>query len=201
MSLFTTIGQGTGTAANTGFRPLLPPIVMGIMAKLNAGIDLDGTHWSWLESWIVIAILVVLFIGGWILDRTGQNPIRRGGRDPEALPAYMVLAGTAGALVFAGSLADGHEQSWPGLIAGPVIGFIATVAFAQLFMRANRRLASAGDSGVLLGLGRDLLTIALTVLVLLVDVVGYAVALAAIVLLVRARTRADEKYEGLRILR
>lgn len=201
MSLFTNIGQGVGTASNTGFRPLLPPIVMGVMAKLNAGIDLSHTHWSWLESWVVIAILAVLFVGGWITDRTGTNPIRRGGRDPESLPEFMVLAAIAGALVFAGSLADGHRASWPGLVAGAVIGFIATFAFAQLFMRANRRLASAGDPGVLLGLSRDLLTIALTVLVILVDVAGYAVALAAIVLLIRARTRGDEKYEGLRILR
>ena len=201
MSLATTIGQGTGTAANAGFRPLLPPIVMGVMGKLHAGIDLSHTHWSWLESWASIIILAVLFIGGWIMDRAGSNPIRRGGRDPETLPEYAVLAAVAGALVFSGSLADGHEQTWPGLVAGAVVGFIATFAFAQLFMRANRRLAAAGDPGVLLGLGRDVLTIALTVLVILVDVVGYAVALAAIVLLVRARARGDEKYEGLRILR
>ena len=150
---------------------------------------------------IVIILLAVLFVGGWIADRAGVSPIRRGGRDPESLPEYMLLAAIAGALVFSGSLADGHYQTWPGLVAGAVAGAVATVAFAQLFMRANRRLATAGDPGIVLGLGRDLLTIALTVLVILVDVAGYAVALAAIALLVRARARGDEKYEGLRILR
>jgi uncharacterized membrane protein HdeD (DUF308 family) len=106
-----------------------------------------------------------------------------------------------GALLFAASLADGGRTTWPGLIAGAVAGFIGYLAFARFFNRANRRLAAAGDSGVVLGLGRDLLTIALTVLVVLTNWLGYAVLLAAIVLLVTARRREGEKYEGLRILR
>jgi hypothetical protein len=68
-------------------------------------------------------------------------------------------------------------------------------------MRANLHLFAAGDPGVVLGLGRDLLTIALCVLCVLVDPVGYAVLAAAIVLLFTARRREGEKYEGLRILR
>jgi hypothetical protein len=46
-----------------------------------------------------------------------------------------------------------------------------------------------------------LLTIVLTVVVVLTNWVGYAVLLAAVVLLVSARRREGEKYEGLRILR
>jgi hypothetical protein len=68
-------------------------------------------------------------------------------------------------------------------------------------MRANQRLFAAGDSGVLLGLGRDLLVIVLSVVCVLVDVVGYAVLAVALVLLATARRREGEKYEGLRILR
>ena len=68
-------------------------------------------------------------------------------------------------------------------------------------MRANARVFATGDPGVVLGLGRDALTIALTVACVLADVVGYAVFAVALVLLVTARRREGEKYEGLRILR
>jgi hypothetical protein len=119
----------------------------------------------------------------------------------EAAPTYPVSCAAAGALLFAGSLADGGQTSWPGLVAGALAGFLGYLALGRLFMRANQRLFAAGDPGVVLGLGRDLLTVALTVLVVVADVAGYVVTLVAIVLLVAAQRRADEKYEGLRILR
>ena len=75
------------------------------------------------------------------------------------------------------------------------------LALGLLFMRANQRLFAAGDPGVLLGIGRDLLTIALTVVVVFAYVVGYAVFVAALVLILMARRREGEKYEGLRVLR
>jgi hypothetical protein len=201
ISAFMDIGQGSGLAGDGGLRPLLPPIVVGAMARANAGIDLEGTDFSWMESWIFIGVLAALFIGAWLIDRSKSNLMRRGGTDPEALPSYPLLAAAAGALVFAASLAAGGETSWPGLLGGALLGFVGYLAFARLFMRANRRLAAAGDPGTLLGLGRDLLTIAIAVVVILADVVGYLVVLASLVLLVSARRREGEKYEGLRVLR
>lgn len=201
ISAFTDIGQGAGTAASTGFRPLLPPIIVGALAHLDAGIDLNGTDWHWMESWIFVGALAVLFIAGWLIDRSRTNLIRRGGSDPESRPDYAVLGAACGALVFGASLAAGGETSWPGLVAGAAVAFVGYLAFSRLFMRANRRLAAAGDSGTLLGLGRDLLTIAVVVLVVLVDVLGYVVLLAALALAIGARRREGEKYEGLRVLR
>ena len=119
----------------------------------------------------------------------------------EIQPSYRISCAIAGALLFAGSLADGGETSWPGLVAGAIIGFIGFLALGLLFMRSTERVLAAGDPGVVLGLGRDLLTIALTVVCVLLDVVGYAVLLAALVLMLTARRREGEKYEGLRILR
>ena len=119
----------------------------------------------------------------------------------EAGPAYPILCAAAGALVFGGSLADGGHTAWPGLVAGVVAGFIGFLSFGLLFMRANARLMAAGDPGTVLGLARDAMTIALTVLVILVDVLGYVVLAAALVLIVTARRREGEKYEGLRVLR
>jgi uncharacterized membrane protein len=172
------------------------------MAHEDAGIDFSGTDWSWMESWVFIGILAVLFIAFWVIDREGKSEvIRPGGRATEAGPVYPLLCAAAGALLFAGSLADGGETSWPGLVAGALVGFIGYLALGRLFMRANQRLLAAGDPGVVLGLARDALTIALTVLVVLVDVVGYVVLAATLVLLATARRREGEKYEGLRILR
>jgi hypothetical protein len=195
------IGQGAGLASDGGLRPLLPPIVVGVMARADAGIDLEGTDFSWMESWIFIGVLAALFIGAWLIDRSKSNLMRRGGRDPEADPSYPLLCAGAGALVFAASLAAGGETAWPGIVGGALLGFVGYLAFALLFMRANRRLAAAGDPGTLLGLGRDALTIGLCVLVILADVAGYLVVIAALVLLVTARRREGEKYEGLRVLR
>jgi Domain of unknown function (DUF4126) len=202
ISAFTDIGQGAGLATTSGARPFLAVITTGVLAHEDAGIDFTGTDWAWMESWIFIGILAVLFIAFWVMDRQGKSEvIRPGGRATEAGRQYQVLCVVAGALLFAGSLADGGETSWPGLIAGAVIGLIGYLALGRLFMRANQRLFAAGDPGVVLGLGRDLLTIALAVLVVFVDVIGYAVLAAAIVLILMARRREGEKYEGLRVLR
>jgi hypothetical protein len=202
MSTFTDIGQGAGLGTTSGARPFLAVITTGVLAHEDAGIDFTGTDWSWMESWIFIGILAALYIVFWVMDRQGKSEvIRPGGRAMEAGPPYPVFCAVAGALLFAGSLADGGETSWPGLIAGAAIGFIGYLALGRLFMRANQRLLATGDPGVVLGLGRDLLTIALVVVCVLVDVVGYVVLLAALVLLATARRREGEKYEGLRVLR
>jgi hypothetical protein len=155
-----------------------------------------------MESWLFLGILAALYIVFWIMDREQKNElIRPGGRAMEASPTYPVFCAAAGALLFAGTLADHGHASWPGLVAGAVVGFIGYLALGLLFMRANQRLFAAGDPGVVLGLGRDLLVIALTVVCVLADPVGYAVLAAALVLMVTARRREGEKYEGLRVLR
>jgi Domain of unknown function (DUF4126) len=202
ISAFTDIGQGAGLATTGGLRPLLPLITVGVMAHEDAGVNFSGTDWSWMESWVFIGILAAVFVAFWVVDRLGtSNPVRPAGRPPEAGLPYVVLCAAAGALLFAGSLADGGETSWPGLVAGAIVGFIGYLALARFFVRANRRLAAAGDPGVVLGLGRDALTIVLTVVIVLLDPLGYVVLLAALALLVTARRREGEKYEGLRILR
>jgi hypothetical protein len=202
ISAFTDIGQGAGLATTSGARPFLAVIATGVLAHEDVGIDFTGTDWSWMESWIFIGILAALFIAFWVMDREGKSGrMRPGGRAMEAATAYPVSCAIAGALLFAGSLADGGESAWPGLVTGAAVGFIGYLALGRLFMRANQRLFAAGDPGILLGIGRDLLTVVLTVAVVLADVIGYAVFAAAIVLILMARRREGEKYEGLRVLR
>jgi hypothetical protein len=202
MSAFMDIGQGTGLAATAGARPLLPVIVTGVMANQDAGVDFSGTDWSWMENWGFIAALAAVFVVFWLLDRQGTNKLMRPkGRPPEAEPPYALLCAAAGALLFAGTLADGGEAGWPGLVAGAVVGFVGYLALGRLFMRTNQRLQAAGDPGVVLGLARDIGTIVLTVLIVLTDVVGFLALAAALVLLFTGRGREGEKYEGLRVLR
>lgn len=202
MSVFPEIGQGLGLATTAGARPLLPVIVTGVMANQDAGVDFSGTDWSWVESWAFIAIAAAVFLSFWVLDRSGTNRLMRPkGRPPEAEPPYQLLCAAAGAVLFAGSLADGGEAAWPGLIGGAVAGFVGYLALGRLFMRTNQRLQAAGDPGVVLGLARDAATIVLTILIVLTNVVGYAVLAAALVLMLSARGREGEKYEGLRVLR
>lgn len=196
------IGQGTGLAATAGARPLLPVIVTGVMANQDAGVDFSGTDWSWMESWVFIAIAAAAFLGFWLLDRSGTNKLMRPkGRPPEGEPPYAVMCAAVGAVLFAGTLADAGEASWPGLVAGAIVGFVSYLALGRLFMRTNQRLQAAGDPGITLGVARDLGTIALTVLIVLTDVVGFLVLLATLALLVTGRGREGEKYEGLRVLR
>lgn len=202
MSTFTDIGQGAGLAASSGARPFLVVITTGVMANADAGVDFTGTDWSWMESWVFLGILAALYVVFWVMDREQKSElIRPGGRAMEAGPAYPVLCAIAGALLFAGTLADAGHTTWPGLVAGAVGGFVGYLGLGLLFMRANQRLFTTGDPGVLLGLGRDVLTIVLTVLSVLVDPVGYVVLAAALVLMLTARRREGEKYEGLRVLR
>jgi hypothetical protein len=177
-------------------------IVTGVMAHEDAGVNFTGTSFAWMESWIFIGIVAASFILFWVLDRAGKSTlVRPGGVEPEAGAGYIVLCAVGGALLFAGSLADGGDSSLPGIFAGAIAGFIGYLALGRFFMRINRRLAAANDPGVLFGLGRDLLTIAVTVVVVLTNWVGYAVFLVALVLIATARGREDEKYEGLRVLR
>lgn len=201
------IGQGAGLATTSGVRPLLPPIVAGAMAKADAGIDFSGTDFSWMESWWWIGGLAALFIAGWLLDRSRTND-RAGegrkppaGRRPETSAGYGALCAAMGALTFAASLAAGHDAEWPGFIGGALLGFIGYLALARLFMRATARLAVAGDAGVLLGLARDAIGITASVVIILLDVVGYVAVVVALLLLLGARGRSEEKYEGLRVLR
>jgi Domain of unknown function (DUF4126) len=197
------IGQGAGLATASGVRPLVPPIVAGVLARADAGTDFSHTDWSWMESWVWIAVLAVFFLSSWLLDRPRAGHDQPGAERerPEANVGYGVLAGAMGALTFAASLADGGHTAWPGIVGGAVLGFIGYLALARLFARATARLNAAGDSGTLLGLARDAIAIGTSVAVIFVGVLGYLAVAVALFLLLTARSRGGEKYEGLRVLR
>ena len=101
--------------------------------------------------------------------------------------------------IFAGSLAQGHRDAWPGLIAGVACAALAYAAVAALFDRARRRLES-GAAG-LLDLYADGVALALAGLAIALPPAGLVALIAFAVLVVRSRGGRDSKYEGLRVLR
>jgi hypothetical protein len=139
LSLFLDIGQGAGLAGATGIRPFLPPLLAGALARGDIGLDFEGTDWRFLESpgfLLAVFALAVLWYG---VERSGPN------RALELAAAALGLA--LGAMLFAGSLADGGRSAWPGIVLGVACAALAWAAVGGLFERARRRLAASAGSG------------------------------------------------------
>jgi Domain of unknown function (DUF4126) len=196
MSLFLDIGTGAGLAGATGVRPFLPPLLAGALARGDVGIDFDGTDWSFLESPGFLAAVLVLAVASYALDRSTSADGE--GRSPAAL-ALLVLAAVLGALLFAGSLADGGHGSLIGLVAGPLCALLAWAAVSGVLDRARRRLDSG--AAALLGVYADAAALLLAALAILVPPASFLALAGFAVLLLRGRDREGEKYAGLRILR
>jgi uncharacterized protein DUF4126 len=193
ISLFLDIGQGAGLASASGVRPFLPPLLAGALARGDIGLDFDGTDYHFLESPGFLLAVLALAVLAYALDRRGGEA-----RDP----ATFALAGVAlviGALLFAGSLAEGHHESWPGLVAGAACAALGYAAVASLFARARRRLE--GGAAGLLSVYADAIALALAGLAIALPPVGLVALVAFAFLLVRSRSGREGKYEGLRVLR
>src|SRR3954463_12232306 len=128
IALFMDIGQGAGTAGASGVRPFLPALLAGALARGDSGIDFSGTDYSFLESSWFLLVVLFLAVAVYALNRRGQNLLVE--------RATAVLGLVLGALLFAGSLADGDETSWWGLIAGALCAALGYFAIATLFARA-----------------------------------------------------------------
>ena len=198
MSLFLDIGKGAGLASASGVRPFLPPLLAGALARGNIGINFDRTDYHFLETPTFLAAVLALAVLAYAVDR-GRGARRPEGRDPLAL-GLAAVALALGALLFAGSLAGGHHEGWPGLIAGVACATLGYAAVAALFGRARRRLEGSGAAS-LLDVYADGIALALAGLSIALPPVGIAGVVAFVVLIVRARGGGERKYEGLRVLR
>lgn len=195
MSLFLDIGQGAGLAGSSGVRPYLPPLLAGALARGNIGLDFSGTSYSFLESSWWLVLMFALAVLSYIAER--RRPELARSRQAELLLAALGLA--FGALLFAGSLADEHHTSWPGLIAGVACAALGFAAVVGLLRRTRRRLDQSAAS--FLTAYADAIALALAGLSIAIPPIAF-VALAAFVLLIASGQRAGgQKYEGLRILR
>ena len=179
------------------------------MARSDIGIDFDGTDFRFIESTGFLLAVLALAVIAYALERVragrGEGDPRPAEPDPAGRPGgrspieagLLVLAMAFGALLFAGSLADGGHTSWPGIVAGVACALLGYLAVAALFARARRRL----EDPTLLEVYSDGISLLLAALSVLAPPLGLIALLGFLFLLVRARGQADQKYEGLRILR
>jgi len=192
VSLALDIGQGAGLASASGVRPFLPPLLAGALARGDIAIDFDGSDWRFLESpgfLLAILVLAVLSYGA-----------ERSGFDRRALRLGLAGLGVVlGAMLFAGSLAEGDTVSWPGLVGGAAAAALGFVAVGGLVERARARL-DEGAAG-LLNAYADAAALALAAIAIFVPPVAFLGLIALAVLLVRGRHEGERKYAGLRILR
>jgi hypothetical protein len=200
ISVFLDIGQGAGLASASGVRPYLPPLLAGGLARADAGIDFSGSDFSFLESPAFLLAVFGLAVISYGAERSLANQSGESGRPTRAVALGLGLAGMViGALLFAGSLAAGHETAWPGLIGGVACAALAWAAVGSLVERARARLA--GQASGLLSLYADVAALVLAGIAIFVEPVAYAAIAAFVVLLVRGRRDGDKKYAGLRVLR
>jgi hypothetical protein len=194
MDLFLAISQGIGVSVAPGIRAFLPPLLIGVLARANLGIDFEGTDYSFLESvgWLVALVVAV-----------GLSVLARRMRIRLPVAVIGAVAAAIGALEFGGSLADEGSAAGPGLVAGAACALVGLGASRAFFDRAAERLRSSDRADVtpLIELYAEAAALAVAGLAVLAPPVSYlALAFCGWVLVVRRR-RAARKYEGLRILR
>jgi hypothetical protein len=192
-SLFFDIGQGAGLSGASGVRPFLPPLLAGALARGDIGLDFDGTGWQFLESPVFLLALFVLAVLWYGLERSGPN------RVAERAAAALGLA--LGGLLFAGSLAEGGHEAWPGIVAGVACATLAWASVGALLQRAGDRLRRSGAGGDMLALYGEAIALAVAGLSIAFPPLAFVALIAFAVLLVRSRGEGDRKYAGLRILR
>jgi hypothetical protein len=198
MSLFLDIGTGAGLAGASGIRPYLPPLLTGALARGDVAIDFDGTDWSFLESAVFLAAVLALGVGAYLLERRGAGAQAGERRSPVELFAGIVGI-VLGALLFAGALADGGEESWIGLVLGPLCAALGWLAVGGLVERARRRLE--GGAAALLTVYADAAALVLAAVAIFVPPLSFLALIGFVLLLLGGRRREGEKYAGLRILR
>lgn len=199
MDLLLATTQGLGLSLASGLRSFLPPLLVGVLARSDAGVDFSGTDYAFLEStWflaVALALNVIVFALGLALRR---GPVRH---PPEALLTSFQLA--FGALLFAGSLAENGSSPWPGLPAGAALSLLAVVVSRSVFAGASQRQGSEAeaDQAGSLEVMFDAAALVLTALAVFVSPLSLLALLGLLWLAGARRRRGARKYEGLRILR
>jgi hypothetical protein len=198
LSLILDIGQGAGLSGATGVRPFLPPLLVGALARGDVGVDFDGTDFSFLESELFLLLVLVGAVGSYVGERSVANQTESSSRGP--LELGLAGAGVVlGALLFAGSLAAGGAEWWPGVLAGAACALLAFTSLGSLIGRARRRLDASAAR--LLPVYADALALALAALAIVLPPLGFVAIAGFVLLLVRGGGGDREKYAGLRSLR
>jgi Domain of unknown function (DUF4126) len=192
MSVFMDTTTGMGLSGATGVRPYLPPLLAAALARSDTGIDFDGTDWHFLEStWFMLAVLAVGVVA-YLTERSEAN--RR------SVELFSGAVGVIlGAMLFAGALADGGTQAWPGLIGGVICAALGWRAVGGLIERTRARLQEG--PAALLTAYADAVALLLAAIAIFVPPASILAIAGFVVLLFAGRRREGEKYAGLRVLR
>jgi uncharacterized membrane protein len=191
MKLILDLLQGAGVASATGVRPFLPPLLYGLLATDDLGVDFDGTAFSFLEApWFLVLLGVLLVVTVLVRSRFESGPGER---------VLVAAAVVLGALQGAGTLDDRFDVWWPGLILGAVFAALGARVASDLLARVRRRLdAEAAGALFLYAEAFALVLVGLSVLFPPLALLGIGLL---VFLLLGGRRREGEKYAGLRILR
>ena len=191
------ICQGLGLALAVGIGGPIAALFISMMGSLDAGIHPDGSDYDFLgATWFLVTLLALVVLA--MLAR---------GRPSLRYPTIAVLA-AIGAIVFAASFAENGDAAWPGL----VVGAVADGAGRARLLRRPRgrdrprqgqraRQQREADAANVLIVAFAAAGIVLAAVCLFVPPVSLLAVAALAYLAASRRRRADEKYEGLRILR
>jgi Domain of unknown function (DUF4126) len=204
--LFFYIGLGAGLAAACGLRPFLPLLLAGALASSKAlGVSFSHGDYSFLEAdwWLLVVVVVAVFAYAlqMLLGLAPTIDTSERSQRPDPLAASLAGVGVGtGALLFAGTLAAHGDSAWLGILGGFLVAGLAQRASGPVISRARVRLPDRGAREALT-VYLDAASLLLVALVALLHPLGY-VAIALLAWFVwRMRSRSDEKYAGLRILR
>jgi hypothetical protein len=204
--IFFYIGLGAGLAAACGLRPFLPVLLAGALGSASAlGVIFDHDPYRFLQSsWWLLAIAAALVVAYGLQLVLGLAPTldpRSASRRPDPLAATLVgIAYGMGALLFAGTLAAHNDAWWPGLVGGLATVWVAQTASGPIIAGARGRLPDRSAREALT-VYLDAAALVLAALVCALHPLGYVLVAALAWFIWRGRSRADEKYAGLRILR
>jgi hypothetical protein len=199
------IGLGAGLAAACGLRPFLPLLAAGALGSSGAlGVSFDHGSFHFLQQgWWLLLVVLAMAVAYALQLLLGLAPTMDSRSESVPAPLAAAITGLAygaGAVLFAGTLADHGDAWWPGLIGGLLAAALAQWAAGPVIAGARKRLPDRAAREALT-VYLDAAAVLMAALVALLHPLGY-VALAVLVwFLVRRRARAGEKYAGLRILR
>ena len=197
--IFFDIGLGLGLAAACGLRPFLPLLLAGALGSAKAlGLTFPHGDFHFLQQgWWLLAVVVVLALSYLAQLRLGRAAA---GRASPLQAAITGLACGAGAVLFAGTLDAHHDAWWPGLLGGIAAALLAQAVAGPVVEGARSRLSDRAAREALT-VYLDAASLLLAALVALLHPLGYLVPVLLAWFMLRRRSRAGERYAGLRILR
>jgi hypothetical protein len=179
--------QGIGIAVGLGLELPIAGLLAIALARGDVGIDYDHTDFSFLESPVALAVLLLLAVVLFVARRRGTYP------------GHWVIPAVAGAVFAAGTLAEDNHNVIPGIVLGAGAGALGYLAATSLFERVRRRLDA--EAARMLPVYSAVAALLATGLSVLAPPVAILIVAGLAWLLFGGRRREGEKYAGLRILR